>query len=64
MISLYRLPILLVVEENDIAQTTNTKETISGNIFDKCKNFTFSLILLAASLIRSPHMGHVMVYKS
>ena len=46
MISLYKLPILLVVEENDIAQTTNTKETISGNIFDKCKSFKIDVQFL------------------
>ena len=46
MISLYKLPILLVVEENDIAQTTNTKDTISGNILDKCKSFKIDVQFL------------------
>ena len=46
MISLYKLPILLVVEENDIAQITTTKDTISGNIFDKCRSFKIDVQFL------------------
>ena len=44
IISIYKLPILLVVEDNGIAQTTDTKKTISGSLFDKCKSFNIDVI--------------------
>lgn len=39
IISIYQLPIILVVEDNGIAQTTDTSKTISGKILEKCKSF-------------------------
>jgi 2-oxoisovalerate dehydrogenase E1 component len=42
IISIYNLPILIVIEDNEIAQTTNTKKTISGSIYNKCKSFNIN----------------------
>ena len=39
IISKYELPVFLVIEENGIAQTTKTIDTISGSIEQKCKSF-------------------------
>ena len=39
LISIYKLPILVAIEDNGIAQTTDTSKTISGSIFNKCRSF-------------------------
>ena len=38
-ISIYNLPVLIVIEDNGIAQTTETKKTISGKIYKRCIGF-------------------------
>lgn len=43
IISKYNLPIFLVIEENGIAQTTKTIDTISGTIEEKCKSFKINV---------------------
>ncbi len=45
-ISIYKLPIMLVIEDNGIAQTTDTSKTISGTIFEKCKSFNIDTVVL------------------
>ena len=43
LISLYSLPVLIVIEDNEIAQTTNSKDTTAGSIYDRCKGFELNV---------------------
>ena len=43
IISKYELPVFLVIEENGIAQTTKTIDTISGSIKQKCQSFNIDV---------------------
>lgn len=43
LISLYSLPVLIVIEDNEIAQTTNSKDTTAGSLYDRCKGFELNV---------------------
>lgn len=77
LISIYKLPILIVIEDNGIAQTTDTKKTISGSIYDKCKSFNiktsrmnypdaFEIYSKAKKLIKGVRKGNssILIIKS
>ena len=45
-VSVFKLPILIVVEDNGIAQTTDTKETLSNSIYNISKGFNINITQL------------------
>ena len=47
LISILKLPILIVVEDNGIAQTTNTKNTLSNKVEEICKSFKINTTVLS-----------------
>ncbi len=46
LISILNLPILIVIEDNGIAQTTNTKNTLSNSVEEICKSFSIKTTVL------------------
>ncbi len=46
LISILKLPVLLVVEDNGIAQTTKTKLTLSNSVENICKSFAIKTTVL------------------
>tara|TARA_B100001123_G_scaffold447674_1_gene605979 strand:+ start:922 stop:2898 length:1977 start_codon:yes stop_codon:yes gene_type:complete len=46
LISILNLPILIVIEDNGIAQTTNTKNTLSNSVEEICKSFLIKTTVL------------------
>ena len=46
LISILNLPILIVIEDNGIAQTTNTKNTLSNSVEEICKSFLIKTTIL------------------
>ena len=77
LISIYKLPVLIVIEDNGIAQTTDKRKTISGSIYKKCKSFNikttamhypdaFQIHNKARKLIKSVRRGspNILIIKS
>ena len=46
LISILNLPILIVIEDSGIAQTTNTKNTLSNSVEEICKSFLIKTTVL------------------
>ena len=46
LISILNLPVLIVIEDNGIAQTTNTKFTLANSVEEICKSFSIKTSVL------------------